>query len=197
MGRTKTPLLSYERQTHPMKNPGFFVHCSTCWLKQKYTPESHESNCIWGKMKSIVWETAPQIALKNYSKDGQYICDFVEGVYIYFAHIFFCSKIKHTFFEGFCCLQGTVITMDFSVFLHVKRHKNWIHKISSWKYLIIWRPVLPVFPRAQNASFLFSTLNSIQRVLKISSCVSTWSNPCRGIWQMPICSWHAQSFFLL
>ena len=97
MRRTKTPLLSYERQTQPMKNQGFFIHCSTCWLKQKYTPESHESNCIWGKMKSTVWETAPQIALTNYSKDGQYICDFVEGVYIYFAHIFLFKNQAHIF----------------------------------------------------------------------------------------------------
>ena len=55
----------------------------------------------------------------------------------YFLHIFFCccSKIKHTFFEGFCCLQGTVVTVDFSVFLDMSIHKNWVHKISSWKYL--------------------------------------------------------------
>ena len=35
-------------------------------------------------------------------------------------------------------------------------------KIGSWKYLTIWRPVLPVFPRAQSASFHLSTLNSFQ-----------------------------------
>ena len=29
-------------------------------------------------------------------------------------------------------------------------------------------------------SFLFSTLNSFQGVLKISSCSSTWFDPCRG-----------------
>ena len=28
----------------------------------------------------------------------------------------------------------------------MKRCKNWAHKIFSWKYLTIWRPVLPVFP---------------------------------------------------
>ena len=40
----------------------------------------------------------------------------------------------------------------------MRRCKNWAHKIFSWKYLIIWRSVLPVFPRAQSASFLISTL---------------------------------------
>ena len=49
--------------------------------------------------------------------------------------------------------------------------KNWAHKIS-WKYLTIWRPVLPVSPRAQGASFLIYTLNSFQGVLKVSSCAA-------------------------
>ena len=76
---------------------------------------------------------------------------------------------------------------DFSAFLDMRRYKNWAHKIGSWKYLTIWRPVLPVFPRAQRASFLLSILNSFQGVLKISS--SAWFNPCRGRWQVTICSW--------
>ena len=71
-------------------------------------------------------------------------------------------------------------------FLDMKGYKNWAHKISSWKYLVIWRPVLPVFPRAQSASLLFTTLNSFQGVLKVSSCSSTWFNPCRGRWQVPM-----------
>ena len=33
---------------------------------------------------------------------------------------------------------------DFSAFLDMRRCKNWAHKIS-WKYLTLWRPVLPVF----------------------------------------------------
>ena len=65
----------------------------------------------------------------------------------------------------------------------MRRYKNWAHKISSWKYLTIWRPVLPVFPWAQSASFLLSTLKG---VLKISSCSSIWFNPCRGRWQLTI-----------
>ena len=31
----------------------------------------------------------------------------------------------------------------------MRRCKNWAQKIFSCKYLTIWRPVLPVFPRAQ------------------------------------------------
>ena len=45
-------------------------------------------------------------------------------------------------------------------------------KIFTWKYLTNWSPVLLVFPRAQSASFLISTLNSFQRIFKVSSCSS-------------------------
>ena len=59
-----------------------------------------------------------------------------------------------------------------------------------WKRLTIWRLVLSVVPRAQRAWCLLSTLNSFQRWLKVSSSSSTWSSPCRGGWQVPICTWH-------
>ena len=36
--------------------------------------------------------------------------------------------------------------MAFSDFLDIRRCKNWAHKILSWKYLTIERPLLPVFP---------------------------------------------------
>ena len=73
----------------------------------------------------------------------------------------------------------------------MRRYKNWAHKIGSWKYLTIWRPVLPIFPRALSASFLLSTLNSFQGVLKVSSCSGSWFDSCRGRWQVPICGWHS------
>ena len=38
----------------------------------------------------------------------------------------------------------------------------------------------------QPASLLLSTLSSFQGVLAISSCSSTWFNPCRGKWQLPM-----------
>ena len=72
---------------------------------------------------------------------------------------------------------------------------NWYHKISFWKYLPTWRPVLPGISKAQTASFLLSILN-FQRVLKINSCSSTWFNPCRGRWQcpwqVPVFGWKAK-----
>ena len=79
----------------------------------------------------------------------------------------------------------------------MKRYKIWAHKISSWKYLTIWRPILPVFPRAQRASFLIFTLNSFRVLLKVSSCSSSQFNPCRGRWQGPIGRSHGPSLSFL
>ena len=45
-----------------------------------------------------------------------------------------------------------------------------------------------VFPRAQSALFLISTLNSFQGVLKFISLQWSWCNLCRGSWQMPTSS---------
>ena len=75
------------------------------------------------------------------------------------------------------------------VIFDMRRYKNWAHKIGSLK-ISIWRPVLPVFPQAQNASFLLSTLDSFQGVLKVSSCRSTWFNACSGRWEVSVGSWH-------
>ena len=45
-----------------------------------------------------------------------------------------------------------------------------------------------VFPRAQSALFLISTMNSFQGVLKVSSLQWSWCNLCRGSWQVPTSS---------
>ena len=42
---------------------------------------------------------------------------------------------------------------DFSAFLAMRRYKNWAHKISSWEYLTIWRPVQPVVPEQRVPDF--------------------------------------------
>ena len=141
-------------------------------------------------MRLVVQETASWCSEKLLQRGGgkisQHMCDFgEEGV-----------QFKHIFFAGFASFTKVTASHKEQTsprrilvhFLDMKRYKNWAHKISSWKYLIIWRPVLPVFPRAQSASFLFSTLNSFQGVLKVSSCSSTWFNPCRGRWQVPLAS---------
>ena len=78
---------------------------------------------------------------------------------------------------------------DLSAFLDMKRYKNWAHKISSWKYLIIWRPVYHQFfpehrvPRFCSLSELLSG-----RCSKSATAEATWYNPCRGRWQLPVAS---------
>ena len=141
-----------------------------------------------GKMKTIAQETAFHITLRNCSREVRY-----RSVYMWFwwrGSTWNQARIFFFFAEGFCRSWGVVITMkELSDFLD-RKYKNWAHKIGSWKYLTIWRPVVPVFPRAKSASFLFCTVNSFQGVLKVSGYSSTLLNPCRGRWQVPICSWH-------
>ena len=103
-----------------------------------------------------------------------------------------CSQVHNFFAKSSCQSQEAgVTTKDFSVFLDMRRYENWAHKVDLWKYLTIWRPVLPSSPLyrpppAQSASFLIATQNSFHGVLNISN---TWFNPCRGRWQVPIYSW--------
>ena len=85
-------------------------------------------------MRTTAWETAPQIALRNCSKKagqgGQHVHGFDEGAV--------CSQSRYFFFfaEGFCYSWGAIITMkDFSAFLDIRRYKNWVCKIGSWKNL--------------------------------------------------------------
>ena len=75
----------------------------------------------------------------------------------------------------------------------MRRYKNWAHKIGSWKYLTIWRPVLPVFPRARSASFLLSTWTPFRGCWKSAAAAAhdlilvEVDGKCQ--WQMPIRSW--------
>ena len=97
------------------------------------------------------------------------------------THIY--KYIYLLFFWSFCSSKEIVITMkNVHAFLDMRRYKNEAHKISSRKYPIIWRLVLPVLVPNTKCLFLLSTLNSFQRVLTISSCSSTWFNSSRGRW---------------
>ena len=57
-----------------------------------------------------------------------------------------CNQAHIFFAEGFCWSWGATITMkDFSAFLGMRKWKNWVHKISSWKNLSedLFRQVFP------------------------------------------------------
>ena len=140
-----------------------------------------------------------QVALRNYSRKeagkfsvytrfwgGGNICSpvliFPEGLFQ--SHEAFASHKE----------RAVIAMEDFSAFLDMRRYKNWAHNIGSWKYLTIWRPVLPVFPWAQHVSFLLWTPELLSWLwggkgwvgegwgwdLKISSYSSTWFNLYRG-----------------
>ena len=72
-------------------------------------------------------------------------------------------------------VSGADITMkDFITFLCLRRYKNLACKIVPWKYLMIWRPVLPVFSRAQSASSVLFILGT----------------PFRGNWRLAAIAAH-------
>ena len=68
-------------------------------------------------MRTTACETAPQITLRNCSKEmgeGQYIHDFGEGGVHAIKHIFFC--------RSFLLVTGLVVAMkDFSAFLDMRQ----------------------------------------------------------------------------
>ena len=88
--------------------------------------------CFIGvKMKTSAKEKAPQIALRNFSKDimgeDQYICFWWRGSSMqsstYFTTVFLLVMRRWCHYKGFI------------PFLDIRRYKNWDHETSSWKYL--------------------------------------------------------------
>ena len=81
-------------------------------------------------MKTIAWESAFQIALRNYSKEaGGTVSIYmllVKGEYMQ-------SSTDLFFVHGrFLLVVRTVIAIkDFSAFLDMRRYKNWTHKMDS------------------------------------------------------------------
>ena len=136
-------------------------------------------------MRTINWETASQISLRNPSKElggrSVYIYDFGKGGVHAIKHIFFCRRLL-------LITRSRCPTMkDFSVFLDRRRYKIWAYKISFWKYL--FEDLFCQFlPEHKSALLLISTLNSFPGALKVSNCKGPWFNPCRGKWQVPTCS---------
>jgi len=72
------------------------------------------------------WETAPQIALRNCSKEvGGKV-----GVHA-IKHIFFVESFCWSH-EAFASHKKQLFTMkEFWAFLNMRRYKNWAHQISS------------------------------------------------------------------
>ena len=149
---------------HPPPPVSSFSRRLGCWritsqrgrLEKNTQRESCKLSLIRGKMRTLAQETASQIALRNCSKEivGKVIMYviLVKGEYMHSRTYFFLQKV-------FSRSQGAGITMkNFSAFLDLRRYKNWVHKIGSWKHLS--GGLFPQSSRVQGASFLLSALSS-------------------------------------
>ena len=139
-------------------------------------------------MRTAAQETALQIVLRNCFKDmqgrgGQYICDFGKGGVHAIKHIYFLESFRWSH-EASASHEKQSSPWRISVFLDMKRYKNWAHKINSWEYL--FEDLSCQFPGSTEC--LISALHPelLQDVLEVTSSSSTWFNPCRGRWQAPM-----------
>ena len=85
----------------------------------------------------------------------------VKGEYIQ-SSTYFLLKTSSSFIKIVASHQEQTTPWRILVLFWIWGYENWTHKISSWKYLTVWKPILPVFPRVLGASCLLSTLNSFQ-----------------------------------
>ena len=146
-------------------------------------------------MKTIAWKAAFQTVLRDCSKEVGGNVDtyeiLVKGEYL-LSSTHFCRRLILFLGSLLVVLRGRHYhesMNEVSAFLDMRRCKNWIHKIFSWKYINIWRPILPVLPEHQ-CLLPDRHLELFQGVLKISGCRDSWFNPGRGRWQVPIFSWN-------
>ena len=142
-----------------------FQNCVPGSLLSTLKNVQSEGCFIWGKMKIIAWKRAPQIALRNCSKEagrGRGVGG-RELVFMWFWWRESTWNQAHIFCKRFLLVTGSSCHMkNFNVFLDVRRHKNRTHRISSWKYLTTWRPVCQ-FPQS-------TPWTPLTGLLKVSSC---------------------------
>ena len=157
-------------------------------------------NCfIWGKMRTTPriqhlrwgWETSPK------DEGDRSVC--MRFCWRWST----CNQVLQNAFTSLVLLLVKRISGHheaFSAFPDTRKYMNWAHKLAPENVylktspvslcLIIWRRVLSVFPGAQRASLLLSTLNSFQGMLKISTVAAHDLILVEEEWQVPICGWH-------
>lgn len=79
-------------------------------------------NFIWGKMRTIARGPAFQIVLRNCSRGSGGRSESVHS-------------IKHKQKLSASHKEQSSFQKEFSAFLNMRRHKNWVHKTGSWKIL--------------------------------------------------------------
>ena len=114
-------------------------------------------------METAALEPAPQIALRNCSKeagekDSIYVI-FGEGEIHAMKHFF--QKASASLVKSSLVTRNSVTMKDFSV-LDRRRCKNWAHKNQLLRISNYLKTFPVSFPGAQIASFLLLTLNSFR-----------------------------------
>ena len=100
---------------------------------------------------------------------------------------FLLQKFSASLIKVFCQSWGADVTMkDFCAFLDMRRCKNWVPKIISWKCLS-QDIFCQFFPRTQSASFLISI--PFRGCWKGEAAVAHNLIFFRRIWQVLICRW--------
>ena len=156
-----------------------------CRLNKDAQHESGKLSFIWSKMRTVAQETAPQITLRNFSKEEDR-----EAQYILVKGDFMQPSTYLT--KGLLLVTKSYVTMKgFNAFLDMRRHKGWAHKISSWKYLTIRGPVLPVFlehkvpPSPPSTPFRACQMSTAAAAQDSMPTEADGKCP----WQAPICRW--------
>ena len=135
----------------------------------------------------------PEKLLQSGSGEGQYrYMIFVKEEYMQ-SHTYFSRKFLLVSWRFLLVTGNSHHQERFLCFLRYEEIQELGSSISYWDYLsedLFFKSFLPL--PTESASFLLSAMNSFQRVLKVSSCSSTWFNPCRGRRQAPLASAYLQ-----
>lgn len=120
-----------------------------CQLKNKAQHENFELSFIWAKYGPGASVSVSSGELHQWGGvRSQYIWFLWRGR----------PAIKHIVWQMFAASHKKVaashekqvsLSMMWVLFQIWEYVRNWAHKIFSWNYLSIWRPGLPVFPRAE------------------------------------------------
>ena len=156
------------------------------WCAAVYGVAKSRTRLNWTELRTIAQERTSQVALRNCS---------IEGVEFRWSgrgwksvlRVILVNRgpaVNHTFWQRLAASHKEPISslMILVLFYTLEEARNWAHKIFG-KYLTVWRPVLPVFPRAQSALLRISSLKSFQVVLKVCDYSGQWLPSSRTRWE--------------
>ena len=163
----------------------WYLYVATLLLTKKDAQhESFKLSFIWDKMRTAAWETAPQIALRDCSKQVM-----GEGQYIRFWWRGNSMKSSAYFIRDFLLVWVIdVIMKEFSAFLDNEEMQG----LESWNQFLKISVRRPVPPDSLEHRAPWSSHWMPSGVLKVNSCSSIGFSLHRGRGQMPLSfgHWH-------